>query len=175
MPMNLIDILSREHKIFLGILGRMEKSFKYDEATARRELRDAFLTLLPALQKHEEIEALVFRPPERASGGPAKRLSAEIEAQHRQIEALRGELQKALAEAGSSSFERLKFLAFEIEEKLRLHFRTEETRLWPNYRLAIGRWSESEVARRALRQVGELERCVAQNRVLIAEYLGGTK
>lgn len=173
--MNLIDILSREHKIFLEILDRMEKSFKYDEATARGELRGAFLTLLPALEKHEKIEALVFRPPERASGGPAKRLLVEIEAQHRQIEALRDELQEALAESDRGSLERIKFLAFEIEEKLRLHFRTEETRLWPNYRLAIGHWSESSIARRALKQVGELERGVARNRTLIAEYLGGTK
>ena len=101
--MSLLDILYHEHEIFLKIIDRMERSFKYDEATVRDELRDAFLILLPALQKHEHIENLIFSHPARASRGPAKKLMAEIEAQHRKIKSLKTELQKALADSDHSS------------------------------------------------------------------------
>lgn len=174
-PMNLLNILSQEHQIFRDLIERMERSLNHAETAAREELRDTFLILLPALGRHERIENLIFRHPIAGSNRTGVKLFDEIERQHRDIESLRLELRQALAQSDRGSFEQLKSLAFEIGEKLRLRFRTEETKLWPNYRLSIGRLRESAVAKRALVQVRELERSVERSRATAAGCPGGRR
>lgn len=173
--MSILKTLAREHRVFSRLIDRIERSIAYDEATARSELRDALLVLFPALDKHEEIEDLVFDHPPRASGGSVKRLLAEVDCQHKTIERLRQDINVALESSSRQSFDYVKSTAQELVQKMRLHFETEEKRLWPCYEHSLRRPTDLWRERIARESVKALERNVELSRMAIADYLGGRK
>jgi hypothetical protein len=87
--MGVFASLAREHRIFSRAARRCEKSLSHAEADARRELEEALRVLLPALERHEEVEDLLFDDPAYAAQKDAKRILAMLGAQHDEIAALR--------------------------------------------------------------------------------------
>ena len=168
--MNVIPDLAREHKIFAALIDRLERSPAYNEKTMRGEVRDVLLVLLPALDLHEQIEETVFGHPAYAAKEDAKHLLGETEYEHRQIQALQEELIEALALDSQTPIAPLKSLVVRIATKLRLHFETEEKRLWPHYR-AFSRSLDQSVKRRVEEQVKALGKDVEKRLVAVADYL----
>jgi len=131
--MGVFASLAREHRIFSRAARRCEKSLSHAEADARRELEEALRVLLPALERHEEVEDLLFDDPAYAAQKDAKRILAMLGAQHDEIAALRAELAALLQDAQRCDFERLKTSVALFVRKLAFHFETEENLLWPSY------------------------------------------
>ncbi len=172
--MSLLATLTQEHRLFARLLGRLERSLQFDEDTARSEVRNTLLVLLPALDRHERLEDLLFGD----QGAPAlkadKRLLAQVELQHAGIQVLRDQLVDLLRGSTAEPVARLKVLVTDLCARLRAHFLTEETRLWPAYGeggRALGRSLEREARRR----VGELEDEMRQSWDAIADYLERTR
>jgi hemerythrin len=173
--MSILKTLAREHRVFSRLIDSIERSLDYEEQTARAELRDALLVLFPALDKHEEIEDLVFERPPHAPGKEVRRLLTEVERQHKSIGLLRRDLNAALDASSRQSFDYVKSVTLELVQKLRLHFQTEESRLWPCYEQAQRRSMDQWRDRLAREGVKALERDVELSRMAIDEYLGGRK
>ena len=169
--MSVIGGLMSEHEIFKGLADRLEKSLDYEEPALRSEVRDTLLILLPALDVHEEIEETVFGHPLYASKEEAKLLLGETEYQHGQIQKLRAELIAALQTDSPESLPLLKILAADLVKKLRLHFETEEKRLWPHYR-AYSRSMDKSIKRRLREQVRQLRKGIDDQRFALADYFG---
>jgi hypothetical protein len=167
--MSVLDTLSREHRLFTRLADRLENSVKLAEDAARSEMKNVLLLLLPALDTHEEIEDLVFGHPYAAQPG-ARVILAEVSAQHSEILALREDLLVALREAAGCPFAALSQMVLNLVQKLKLHFITEETGLWPHY--AASRARNGALARQAERRVKDLETDVEKQSVMIADYLG---
>jgi hypothetical protein len=155
--MTVLDALGREHRVFLDLIGRIERAGRFDDATADEEVRTTLLILLPALKRHEGFEDLIF-------GRESPKLH------HRRIAELRERLQALLAWPNATAGE-IGAWTFKLCERLKDHFNEEETRLWPRRRPA-GRRGETVAARRAMARVRELERAVERSREMIAEYVG---
>lgn len=168
--MSVIAALSKEHLVFRTLIDRLERSLGYDEQTARAEVRDTLLVLLPALDIHEEIEEAVFGHPTYASKEDAKYLLGETEHQHRQIQELRARLIDALGGGSQDSLKHLKSFVAELVQKLRLHFETEEKKLWPHYQI-YSRSLDASIKRRLEEKVKDLRKNVEKHRLAVADYL----
>lgn len=173
--MSVLKSLAREHELLRRLADRMQRAVRYQEPVARAELRAALLILLPALERHEEIERSVFGRPPYASSRQARKILARIEAQHRTLETIRLELKAALSDWEARPIADLKSRGAALAERLLAHFDEEERQLWPSYRLAMSRSLDSSLGRRAGRHVEALEREVALSCDLVSEYLGGTQ
>lgn len=172
---SVLEALTREHGIFNRLIDRVESSFRWGEDKAREEVREGMLVLLPALEKHDKIEDRVFSHPAYASRQDAKWLLDAVELEHRQIASLRNEIRSALQSEEKVSLPDLKSLLFLLTHKLRQHFQTEETILWPHYNHFARRSLERSPGAGLLKEVQALEEEVRQNSKLVAEYLGRRK
>lgn len=163
--------LEAEHRLFEGLIKRLETGLKREERLARSELRDALLILSPALSMHERIEDTVLDPAicacRRGLGGVA----ALTALQHEQIESLRKDVAYALERASVADIEHLESLVLELAASLREHFHTEEAKLWPLYRQAASRSVGRSLDRRLRAQVRSLEDEVRARDAAVAEYL----
>lgn len=173
--MGLLDLLTREHDVFRALLERMETAFKYGEEIARREIQENLLLLVPALEKHERIEDVAFPVPERGSRADHRRAVAQMAEQHEDVSRLRARALEALEHFDRVSIEELKTLVLRLGDRLRVHFRMEERRLWPEARPALGRAREAAMERRLSRQLRDLERSIERGRAAIGDYLGGRR
>lgn len=173
--MSIVEVLTREHRVFERLIGRIERSLKLDEVHAREELRESILVLLVALERHEDIENLVFRQTSAADKRGARALFHEIAVQHRKIGALKDELLQAFDEAQADSYDSIKSLALQLVGKLRSHFQTEENRLWPRYLGLSSRSLERSVSQRAKQSVIKLERDITENTSAVSQYMGGAR
>jgi hypothetical protein len=168
--MNVIRGLAREHAAFAYPLKRLEMSAAGDEATARREARNALLILLSALEKHEMVEVAVFGDPCFASGEDAARIANQVELQHQRIRELRLEFMEAIAASDAVPIQRLEFLERRIADSLRTQFQDEEERLWPRYE-NVRRSCDALIRRRLERGVKAVESDIAATSAAISEYL----
>lgn len=173
--MSVIATLTREHRLFGRLGDRLERSLAYDEKMALGAVREALLVLLPALDRHEEIEGLIFARPAYACGRRAKKLLALVGAQHEELDGLRGDITDILRDSGHVPFERLRSLVVLFVQRLRLHFETEETILWPHYGKTMSRSVEQSLERRTRERVRTLELEIQKNLAMMADYLGGIR
>ena len=172
--MNVIRGLAREHAAFVLPIKRLETSLAGDEATARREMRNALLILLSALDKHERVEDAVFGDPCFASHEDAARIIDQIELQHRRIRDMRIELRAAIIASDTVPIQRLEFMERRISDSLRAQFETEEESLWPHYK-KVRRSCDALIRRRLERLVKAVESDIAASSAAISEYLEGRR
>src|SRR5450631_577816 len=89
------ELFAKEHALFRVLLDKLELNLAQRQDRARADVSDALRALLPSLDRHEEIEDIVFRhPPDGVDTDPEP--LAEVAAQHRNISALRDEILFAL-------------------------------------------------------------------------------
>lgn len=155
--MKVLELLSREHAAFRRLLDRLETDLRHPAPRARAEMSEALQVLLPALDRHEEIEELVFERPASEDSADAETL-AEVAEQHRAIDALRGEILYALELADDCPFERLHALTGFLSRNLREHLVTEEIKLWPRCQEALRRTFERDLSAHLDRRIRALER-----------------
>lgn len=154
--MPIIETLTKEHRLFEGLIDRLERSLSLQEPIARSELRDTLLVLVPALERHEEFEAIAFHDPSEAL--------SRVEAQHRLIDQLRAQTLEALQSHDTVPFPALKEQVRKLASALRRHFKTEEQDLFP---------SAKPSSRKAVQlQVERMERDMQEYWQQIADYLG---
>lgn len=157
--MSLVDTLAKEHDLFAGWLNHLENALRTsDERSVSFKARSILAGLLPALDRHEEIENLIFHSPAYAAQWGAARLVARMSLQHAQIEALKGEAKKLLEEDSGQSLVQLQASVFLLVRKLRLHFEMEEGDLWPHYRRFESRSLGQSIDHRTRERVQALER-----------------
>lgn len=172
--MNVIRGLAREHAAFMFPIKRLEASIAGDEATARRETRNALLILLSALDKHERVEDAVFGDPCFASRKDAARIIGQVALQHRKIRNLRAELREAITASDTVPIQRLEFMERRIADSLRAQFETEEERLWPHYK-KVRRSCDASIRRRLERIVKAVESDIAASSAAISDYLEASR
>lgn len=168
--MNVIRGLAREHAAFLFPIKRLETSIAGDEATARREMRNALLILLSALDEHERVEDAVFGDPCFASREDAARIIDQVALQHRKIRNLRAELREAITASDTVPIQRLELMERRIADSLRAQFETEEARLWPHYK-NVRRSCDATIRRRLERVVKAVESDIAASSAAVSDYL----
>ena len=168
--MRVLKALAQEHRIFLRLIGRIERALSAGEDAARAEVRESLLVLLPALDKHEEIEESAF-----SACGPipgAGRIEEELEHEHGRVRALRTEVREALGGV-DRGWDAFKPLVLALTRKLRGHFQIEELRLWPRYARAMGRSRDRTLGGRVDQEVKRLANEVVLNRLIVSDYLKG--
>ena len=173
--MNVIEVLTREHKLFETLARRLDVAALASGEGARRELRMVLLVLLPALDRHEHIEDEVFGQPGYASKGQAQKILHEVALEHAHIAGLRGRLMGALHDTWQDPDGRLQTEARDFAAHLRSHMRTEEIKLWPLYAQVASRSLDASTARRAQAQVEQLEHDVKTLTGEVEDYLGGKR
>lgn len=166
-----MDALAEEHRIFETLIERLERGLKYPAELARAEWKKIFLVLLPALQRHEEIESLVFEDPAYLAKKGARKFLAEAHWQHGELSALRRDILEALEETSLPELPRLGLLVAQLARRLRDHFGSEETRLWPHYRGAMRHASHRGLERKAREKLRQFRREVAAADLAVADYL----
>jgi len=163
--MTVAELFAKEHALFRALLSKLELDLAQTEVRARADVSDALRALLPSLDRHAEIEDIVFRhPPDGADDDP--KALAEVAAQHRAIAALRDEILFALERSSEECpFARLRKLTESLIHDLRVHLQTEEARLWPLYQGALNRPLDAVVPihleKRAQALEKELDRGIA--------------
>ena len=137
--MTVAELFAKEHALFRALLSKLELDLAQAAVRARADVSDALRALLPSLDRHAEIEEIVFRHPPDGVDDDSKAL-AEVAAQHRAIAALRDEILFALERSTEEyPYARLRTLTESLIRDLRVHLETEETRLWPLYQTALKR------------------------------------
>jgi len=159
------ELFVKEHALFRVLLDKLELDLAQREDRARADLSDALRALLPSLDRHAEIEDIVFRYPPDGVDDDSKALS-EVEAQHRELSALRNEVLSALERSSEEyPFAKLRKLTQSLIDDLRVHLETEEKRLWPFYQGALKRPVDAVVpihlGKRAQALERELDRVIA--------------
>lgn len=170
--MSLFATLTREHQLFGRLVDRLERAVSYDERTAKSEVRETLLVLFPALERHEELEDLLFAPRGGGRSASADRASARVEVQHRRLKVLKDEALERLAKAEDAGPGELPAVVLPLVKRLREHFRTEETVLWPHYE-GSSRSLTRGLERRAAARVKELESEVRRSQRTIRDFLEG--
>lgn len=156
--MNVVELFVKEHALFRVLLDKLELDLAQREDRARADVSDALRVLLPSLDRHAEIEEIVFRyPPDGAADEPEA--LEEVAAQHRELSALRNEILLALERSSEGyPFANLRTLTESLIDDLRVHLETEEIRLWPLYQGALGRPLEAVVPIHLDKRAQALER-----------------
>lgn len=153
--------LTQEHRIFERLIQKMEDALKQEEGRAREDIRAVLLVLSPALNRHEDVEtAALARPKARAVKVPAK-VFRKVERQHREVEALRGQVTTAVVDMDRYSFDFVRARVMELSRRLREHFATEERQLWPYYMPSQKRLVRDKV-REVKHNIQEGERAVSE-------------
>jgi hemerythrin-like domain-containing protein len=169
--MSVLDTLAAEHALFERLLREFKEALRYDPDTARRQLRDTLLVLIPALESHEELEDLIFG---RAAEKGGRHVFSELSREHRRIDLLRRELVDAMRDASECPFDTLKELILQLTARVRQHFLVEELRLWPRYRELVGRSISRSLERRAQDQFKRLVREMERRKQMTADLAGRT-
>lgn len=164
--MKVRDLLAREHAMFRRLLDILEFNLAHPEARARAEMTEALRTLLPALDRHEELEDLVFEAPPSARD-PREAL-ARVAEQHRTIGHLRDEVLYELELSEKCPFERLRSLSRFLIENLRAHLATEETLLWPHFQDVLEKTLDLDLANPLHRRARVLEKQLRRGLTAIA-------
>jgi hemerythrin-like domain-containing protein len=177
MPGGLVSVLAaltREHALFHRMIDRLERASAWEETAARAEIRQSLLILLPALDKHEEIEDLVFSDPIYVTREGADLIGAELKREQGRVNLIRGEIRRTI-EVANAPRERLAAVVSDLVRILREHFRIEEKRLWPHYARSMSRSRDKSASRRVDREVRRLEKEIELNRLAVSDYLEGRR
>lgn len=155
--MELLETLAKEHRLIEALLKRLERGLLQAEDAARAELRETLYVLLAALKRHDEVEDLVFGTRSQARKSEEGEALAEVAFQHRNLEILLDDIRAAIASSSRYPVDSLRPAALRLSHRLREHFSTEETRLWP---LCRGAWESAldpAVKKRAREHLEALE------------------
>lgn len=109
------------------------------EELARLRIRDRLFLLLPVLDRHEELEVLIFERSPFAGMEGSRDLIDQTRAQHRDIACLRADILGALEFDDDCPFPVLSDLTKVLIDSLRWHLDSEENTLWPHYRACVSR------------------------------------
>lgn len=169
--MSVLKSLAEEHRVFRGLIGRIERALDLPEQLMRSEILEALLVLLPALERHEEIEDLAFSEPRYRKSPGAAALLKELEYQHRDVERLRKEIDASL-KLDDLPVEEVRRLASLLAKRLTAHFATEERRLWPHYERTMSRTLDRSIGRRTRGEVRKLAQQTDETRRAVSDYLG---
>ena len=170
--MSVLESLAREHQLFERLLRRLSAALdEQEEEAGRSGVETVLLVLFPAMDRHEEIEAVVFETEEYASRPGALELLRETGLQHDALSALRKDILLILSDPERYSWEHLRSLSGQLIAGLRGHFRMEEQTLWPHYQRTLVRSAGRTAERLAREKVAELERELEKRGVLIQEFL----
>ena len=164
--MSLLDLLAGEHLMFRRILDRLEDDLARPEERARPLVSEGLLLLLPALDRHEEVEALIFERSAYAAMEVSRSVLAQMRAQHAGIDRLRKDILGALEFAEQCPFSVLSGLSSTLIADLRRHLKVEEDVLWPHYRSVMGRSSDHALSQQVRRRVEIIESDLAQGPAL---------
>jgi hemerythrin-like domain-containing protein len=167
--MSVLDTLAGEHALFRRLIGRLQQALRLDEDSARRQARNVLLVLLPALERHEELEDLVFGRRDGPRRGTRQAI-VELNKEHWRIALLRSELVEAMEASERVPWERYRGLAQAAAARLREHFELEEQSLWPRYRALARRSRDPGLERRAREQLKRLLRETDRREALASEY-----
>ena len=170
--MEILDLLAQEHRVLEDLLRRIERAMKYPREVACKEWQKAFLVLLPALDRHEEIETIAFENPAYQSKKGARRILREIELQHGKISSLRQETLAALKEVDVPDLPSLHALISQLVRRLRDHFVAEETSLWPHYRAAMRGALDKSVKDEIQEKLRRIKKDAGMTQAAAADYLG---
>ncbi|NNN05760.1 MAG: hypothetical protein HKL90_07650 [Elusimicrobia bacterium] len=172
--MSVIAALAHEHRVFLRMIDRIERTLSRTEAEGRAYARVDLLVFLTALERHEEIEAEAFADPPDSSDEGTSQAAAESSREHAEIDVLRDEI-RGMLEESSGSWEHFSSRARELTARLRRHFEIEEQNIWPRYAHAAGRSRARALARRVDERVKRLERELELEREDAVDYLDGRR
>ena len=153
--MTLLDTLAREHRLFERLLDRLERAVASPEDDAWEDSLELLLVLLPALERHEEIER-------------------EALGEHEDLAPLRRAFRLALACPLGWRRPRAASELGPLVARLRRHFREEEETLWPRA-AERGRSLSRSAQRGAAARVRELEREMVRRWSEIEDYLGARR
>ncbi len=168
--MGVFASLAREHRLFSSVGLQCEFSLDREERIARRKVAEAMRVLLPALERHEEVESLLFGDADYAER-EARRVLALVAAQHGEIEALRAEIEALLPNAEHCDFGRLKSGVLRLVQGLKFHFETEENLLWPFYNSLGSRSIRRSLAHEVGEKIDQMEKGMKKSWAAIADYL----
>lgn len=129
--MSVLEELTREHRLFIEQVRRLERALLLPEDDVRVELERVLLVLFSGLERHEELENLAFTGGVRRWGRKAAAVLSLLEGQHQAVAELRRDLLLVLQECDRSAFDQLASLVVVLARTLRRHMRMEESRLWP--------------------------------------------
>lgn len=170
--MSVLEALAREHELFERLLHRLDRALDApDPDTGRSRVEGVLLVLFPAMDRHEEIESLVFGSQEYASRPGARELLKECELQHDALNAVRKDMRLVLSHPETYTWEHMRSLGALFIASLRGHFRVEEQKLWPHYQRTLVRSAARATERAARLKVGELERELEKRGRLLVEFL----
>lgn len=155
--MAIIQTLIKEHRILEAVLDRIESSMDLEPKLAISELRDALLHVLPALERHEQAEALLFH-----EGSDEL---ASCDAQRQSAEQLALDLLAAV-QREDCQFSALDASARRLCAALREHFKTEENRLFKVH----GARAVRSLSKATAAQAAVLERELQSSWPLLTEY-----
>jgi hypothetical protein len=160
--MSVLATLAREHRLFETLIARLRFCAERDGPGARARVSDLLQVLLPALERHDAVETLVFGEPGQAWERDERSAHELVEAQHDALRGLRAEVQTLLREKTDAPFSRLALLVDALCGKLEWHLKTEELLVWPLYLKRTGRSVAHSLEREAEKGVAALEASVAR-------------
>jgi len=166
--MSVIDVLMGEHQLFRRLIIQLQKALQLQENAARREARDVLLVLLPALERHEELEDLVFGPEGEEDHSP--KIVSELNKEHWRIALLRADIAEVMKDSDQLLGDQYRIKILELVVKLREHFEMEELRLWPRYRELAHKRLGRALERRALAQLKRLHREVERRGGMLSDH-----
>lgn len=155
--MAIIQTLTKEHRILESVLDRLESALQLEPQLAVSELRDALLHVLPALERHEQAEALLFH-----EGSDEL---ARCDGQRQAAEQLAMDLLAAV-QREDCQFPALAASARRLCAVLREHFKTEENELFKVH----GARAVRSLSKATAAQAAVLERELQASWPLLTEY-----
>lgn len=170
--MSVLNCLTREHRLFERLLERLRQGIESsgDHASALL-ITETLQVMLPALDRHDVLEDLVFGQPGPSMGVDEKRARELVEAQHMALQRLREDVHDLLRDH-TAPLPRLKSLAELLAGRLEWHFKTEEMLLWPLQVKTCSRSVGHSLELRAEKNVRDLEKAVARFSNVAAGRMG---
>ncbi|MBI3549054.1 MAG: hemerythrin domain-containing protein [Elusimicrobia bacterium] len=155
--MSVLEVLAKEHAVFREANAQLRSCFQMQDSRAERHLRDILLALIPALERHEEIEDIVFGHSDVATASDILVYMEEAERQHRLIDSMRGTLLAAVRGSRWKSIDQMRPLVLPFVAALEAHLSAEERRLWPAYLKRFSRSLAHSAERQARDSLRRLE------------------
>ncbi len=155
--------------MFRRLLDALDAGLSHAEPKARAEITSALHILLPSLDRHEELDDILFNGHLPALTDDAGTFDQVI-AQHRSVNALREEILDALELADECPFERMCGLSRFLIVNLREYLEMEELFLWPHYAHQLDRPADFDLSDPLHRSARVLERQLRRGLASIAAF-----
>ena len=131
--MNLFGEVKAEHHALERMIERLGLAARIDGIGAWGRIWAVLALLLPVLENHEELETFLIEKESYLKEPGAAAILDEIEEQHLHLKKLMEQIRSLPIQPAQGPLSRLRRWSEELAALLRLHFKTEEDRLWPHY------------------------------------------